>query len=122
MALKYKFRMVNDSSDEALKAHHPRIKEMLENETLVEKIGRDIDLLVGCVLSQIHLAQERRGISDDTLNEDLAYLQKCIDDFVEDESIQYDLTISTMLKYAVALGGDLKISIEFPDGESAELL
>lgn len=89
------------------------------------KIGTDIAQQTGIVLSRINYNKVNQGINDEEFTKRMDYFQKCIEASlaeIGEEEIEYDLNTSTMIKYASALGGILKINIEFDDGSQAELL
>lgn len=114
--MEYKFKYDQDCDFD-----NPVMKKFLENLTHEEKIASDIAMQVGLVCSRINNTQTHHGISDDDLAKKIEYLQNCIN-INDKEGFDYDLNTSTLLMYAAAMSATLKITLEFEDGEQAELL
>lgn len=89
-----------------------------DDRPLDKKIGHDINLQVDTVCHQLEMLRECRGMSYDAHSAEKSYLKLCL----EMDEPRTEARLSDIIAYIAAMGGELKIFVEFGDGETEEIL
>lgn len=96
------------------------IRGLTEKE-LRYQIASNIDRQIGFVYRHILMFCTQLGIGEEELHSKIAYVKECIEKYsIDDDDL--DLTLSSLINYANAMGGIVKIYVELGDGTKKELL
>ena len=113
----YKFR-----SRFELGNHETELERILTcNSTEADNLEVDLRVQIMMVFVGIHEIREAQKISLEELSERMKDVKEIAARFEDDADIE-DMKLSALINYANALGGIIKIQIEFDDKTSAELL
>ena len=113
----YKFR-----SRFELGNHETELERILTcNSTEADNLEVDLRVQIMMVIVGIHEIREAQKISLEELSERVKDVKEIAARFEDDADIE-DMKLSALINYANALGGIIKIQIEFDDKTSAELL
>jgi len=98
------------------------LREILTRDyTEADYIEVDMGTQIMKVILGIHEIREAQKISLEELSERMKDVKEIAAQFEDDADIE-DMKLSALINYANALGGIVKIQIEFDDKTSAELL
>jgi len=112
---KFRSRFELDSYEAALE------ERLTRNFTEADHIEVDLGVQIMKVILGIHEIREAQKISLEELSERMKDVKEIAARFEDDADIE-DMKLSALINYANALGGIVKIQIEFDDKTSAELL
>ena len=104
------------------KGYSTELREILtSNYTEADYIEVDLGVQIMKVTSSIHRIRETQKISLEELSERMKDVKEIAVRFEDDADLE-DMKLSALINYANALGGTVKIQIEFDNKTSAELL
>lgn len=95
------------------------VTQGLSEKERQREIGLNIERQIGHVCTQILKFCTQQGIGEEELHSKIAYVKECIESYDVDD---IDMTLSSLINYANALGGIVKIHVELANGTKEELL